>query len=176
MSFLDPVYIEKDGLMFTMHWKNRHGPLAIPLMVGGIGLSAFGQVQAGRQAEATANYNAQLQERQAQANEQRASIASGRQASEAARKMSSLRASMGAAGVKETSGTPLAILGEQARESSLENLTIGYEGQIGAEQKRQEAAMTRTQGRSRRTAANIGAGSTLLTGFGNMAYNEWNKD
>lgn len=171
--FEQTVYVEKDGLVFQLHWKNRFEPVSMAMMVAGIGMSAYGQYAAGQQAAATADYNAKLQERQAQTDEQRAVIASRRQADEASRRMSSLRARMGASGVKPTSGTALAVLGEQAKQSSLENLTIGYEGQIGAAQKRQQAAATRTAGKSKKLAANIGAGTTLLTGFGNLAYNEW---
>lgn len=140
--------------------------IAAGLMLAGTGLSAFGQYQAGEEASAVAKYNQQVKQREAQAAEQQAMIQSRKQAQAAARKMSELRAGLGASGVVTTTGTPLEILGEQARQSELENLEIGYEGTQEAAKLRAEGKMIRREGRSARRAARIGAGTTLLTGFG----------
>jgi hypothetical protein len=140
--------------------------LAAGLLLAGAGLQAYGQYQAGEEASAVADYNAQVKEREAQAAEQRSMIQSRKQAQAAARKMSELRAGFGTAGAVSTSGAPLQIIGEQAKQSEMENLEIGYEGTTEAKKLRSEGAMIKREGKSARRAGRIGAGATLLTGFG----------
>lgn len=140
--------------------------MGLGLMLAGTAISAYGQYQAGEQAAAVAKYNQQVKEREAQAAEQKTMIAQRKQAQQAARQMSTLRAQMGAAGAVSTTGAPLEILGEQARQSAIENLEIGYEGTQEAERLRAEGKAIREQGRATRRASRIGAGATLLTGFG----------
>jgi hypothetical protein len=140
--------------------------MATPLLLAGIGLSAYGQYQAGEEANAVAKYNQQVKEREAQAAEQRAMIQSRKQAQESARTMSRLRAGLGASGAVTTAGAPLAILGEQAKQNELQNLEIGYEGAQQAAGLRSEGEMIRREGKTARRASRIQAGSTLLTGFG----------
>jgi len=154
--------------------------LAIPAIIAGTGLAAYGQVQAGRAAEVTgkseqamANYNAAVQEREAQAIEARTSLEQRRQAEEAARAMSAMRAGFGAAGVVSTAGTPLQIQAKQASEFEMENLMIGYRGQTEAARARSMAAIERMRGklakergRAAKRASYLKAGGTLLTGFG----------
>jgi len=156
-------------------------PLAV-IIGAGIGLQALGQIQAGQAAageaesmKAMAEYNARLQEQEARAAEAQAEWRQKRQAEEAARYRSTLRAGMGAAGVSTTEGSPLMVEAAQAAQDELENLMIGYEGQIGASRARSQAAIDRAQGtiygqraRNARTAGFMGAGTTLLTGFANQ--------
>lgn len=160
--------------------------MATVLMGVGLGLTAVGQVQAGRaaaaeaeSAQAIANYNAAVQEREATAIEQRTALEQRRQAEESARAMSRLRAGLGVAGVVPTAGTPLQIQAKQASEFEIENLMIGYRGMTEAERARSAAEMERLggrlaiqRGRARERAGYIGAGATLLTGFGAM---DWGK-
>lgn len=143
--------------------------MAVPALIAGIGLQAYGQYQAGEEANAVAKYNQQVKEREAQAAEQEAMIQSKKQAQAAARQMSTLRNQLGASGAVTSEGSPLEIIGEQAKQSELENLEIGYQGQQKAAGLRQEGLMIRRQGKAQRRAARIGAGSTLLTGFGSLA-------
>lgn len=140
--------------------------MAVPLMIAGTLAGAYGQYQAGEEANAVAKYNQQVKEREAQAAEQRSLIESRKQAQAAARQMSELRTGLGASGVVTTEGSPLEILGEQAKQSELQNLEIGYEGQTSATKLREEGKMIRREGKAARRAARIGAGTTLLTGFG----------
>jgi uncharacterized protein HemX len=136
------------------------------LALAGAGLSAFGQYQAGQEEAATAKYNQQVKEREAQAEEQRAIIESRRQAQEAARQMATLKTQIGASGAVSSAGAPLEIVREQARQSELEGLTIGYEGTKASERLRQEGRMIARAGRRARSASRIQAGTTLLKGFG----------
>lgn len=160
--------------------------MATLLMAAGVGLAAAGQVQAGRAAEvagkseqAIANYNAAVQEREAQAIEQRTGLEQRRQTEEAARAMSRMRAGFGVAGVIPTAGTPLQIQAKQASEFEMENLMIGYRGVTEAARARSAAEIERMGGElamergvAARRAGRIGAGATLLTGFGTM---DWGK-
>lgn len=155
---------------------------ATGLMLAGTGLGVAGQIQAGRAAEteaksaqAMANYNAAVQEREAKAIEQRTAIEQQRQAEESARAMSAMRARIGIAGAVPTVGAPLMVQAKQASEFELENLMIGYRGMTeaararsAAEMERMGGRLARERGRARKRAAYIGAGATLLTGFGAM--------
>lgn len=165
------ISIGSTGLAFEPVWT---------AVAAGLGMGALGQYQAGQaaaaQAEgqaAMAEYNAKLQEREARMLEQQAAFRQRRQAREAQRHMSSLRAGLAASGAVPTEGAPLLIQSEQAAESELENLLIGYERQVGAQRATSQAQLDRLQAsiyRKRagtsRTAGIMGAGTTLLTGFG----------
>ncbi len=140
--------------------------LAAGLLLAGAGLQAYGEYQAGEEANAVAKYNQQVKEREAQAEEQRTVIESRKQAQAASRQMAELRAGLGASGAVTTEGAPLSIISEQARQSELENLEIGYGGTQQATKLRQEGAMIRREGKVQRRAARISAGATLLSGFG----------
>lgn len=145
----------------------------------GTGVTIAGQLQAAQAAaaqaegqQALAEFNAKVQEQEARTREAQAQFRQQRQVKEAARISSSLLAGIGKAGVVPGEGAPLFIEAEQAEESELENLLIGFEGQIGAARARSQAELDRLQGRIAgrragfaRTAGFIGAGTTLLTGF-----------
>ena len=151
---------------------------ATPLIVGGTVIGAAGAIQSGRIAEAQAKsaqnmaeYNATLQEREALALKQKAGFESRRQAARAARVKSALTADIAAAGGL---GSPVAadLAAEQAAELELENLLIGYEGEIGAQRALSQAELDRLQGKiyrkkgkAAKQASFFRAGSTLLTGF-----------
>jgi hypothetical protein len=163
--FKDKQYrLYSDGRVCILEWKNRHGP--VPLLLAGAGLQAYGQYQAGEEANAVAKYNQQVKEREAQAAEQQSLVQSRKQAQAAARQMSELQAGLGASGAVTTAGAPLSIISEQAQQSELENLEIGYEGLQEASKLREEGKMIRREGKTARRAARIQAGASLLTGFG----------
>jgi len=142
-------------------------------------LLAYGELRAGMEAEAEmksaqniANYNAAVQEREAKALRQKAAFEQERQAKRAARVKSALTAKVAKAGGL---GSPVAadLAAEQAAELELENLLIGYEGEVGAERALSQAELDRLQGRLYRQrgralkeASYFRAGETLLRGFG----------
>lgn len=153
------------------------------IMLASAAMSAYGQVQQGQAASAQAkseqnmaNYNAQLAEREAGMTEQKTMLQQRQQAEEAERRRSTMRANMGTAGVVSTSGTPLLIQAQQAEQDELQNLMIGFEGAEQARALRSEGTLQRIQGRiskkagsAARTGSFIGAGSTLLSGFGSAS-------
>lgn len=159
------------------------GGMAGLAALGGLGLMTVGTLQSGQAAaaeakgqQAIAAYNAKVQEREAATEEQAALYKQRRQAKEATRTASTMRAAMGASGALAGEGTPLLIEARQAAESELENLMIGYQGQVGANRALSQAELDRLQGgiygrraKSLSRAGMIGAGGSLLTGLGSLA-------
>ena len=152
---------------------------SLALLAAGVGLQAFGQIRAGQAASAEgkseqniANYNAQVQEREAKAIEQRTAVEQRKQAEAAERRQSTLEAGLGASGTVTTAGSPLLLQAKQASEDELENLLIGDIGREKATAARTQAKLdviggklARQRGKAKATGRFIGAGSTLLTGF-----------
>jgi hypothetical protein len=152
-------------------------PLAI---IAGTALMAYGQVKEGQAADAQgkseqnmAEYNAKVQEREAQAIEERTRIAQQKQAEYGSREMGTLKAGLGASGAVTTAGSPLMIQAKQASEFELDNLMMGYEGAVNAQTSRSQADMDRMSGKLARqrgkaalNASYMKAGGTALMGFG----------
>jgi len=145
----------------------------------GTGIAAAGMIQQGRvaaaQAESAQNiadYNALVMQREAEAIAQKTAFAQRRHAEKGARLKSALTAKMAAAGGL---GAPVAadLAAEQAAELELENLYIGYEGEIEKRKALSQAELDRLQGRIYKERGKVArktsyyrAGGTLLTGFG----------
>lgn len=182
------ILLQLGGLAYFV-WRFYYQPggvegvfLADPvtLLLIGTGTMAAGQIQEGREAAAVgksqsriANYNAALQEREAQAIEQKAKFESYRQAKAARRTRGALRTQLAASGAVLEEGAPELLEEEQLAELELENLLIGYEGRVKAGKARSQAELDRLSGRlakkrgkAARKASYFRAGGTLLTGFG----------
>lgn len=101
----------------------------------------------GKSARNIANYNAAVMEQEAKAQRAKAGFEQVRQAERAARIKSTLRARLAASGALPDVGTPLLLQEEQAAELELENLLIGYEGEVGARRAESQAILDRLQGR-----------------------------
>ncbi len=130
---------------------------------------------AGASEKNIAEFNAQVAEQRAKAERIRAGFAQKRQAKKAAEIKSALVAKLGAAG---GIGAPVAadLAAEQAAELELENLLIGFEGEVLAGQAETQAELDRLRGKLAKQrgkaaarAANIQFGiqaASFLTGFG----------
>ena len=123
----------------------------------------------GKSAKNIAYYNAEVAEQKAKAEEIRANFDQIQQEKEAERIRSRVSANIGAAG---GTGSPVAldIKMEQARELELENLLIGYEGEVKSQQLKSQATLSRLQGdlarqrgKSAARSANIGFGVQLAS-------------
>jgi hypothetical protein len=146
----------------------------------GVGLGVAGAIQSGAAASSAAesqqnmaDFNAQVQKKEAAAIRTASKFASVRQAKEAARIKSSQKVAIAKAG---GIGSPVALdlAAEQAAELELENLLIGFEGETLATKAENQAAIDRAsgkiakqRGKNLKTASTIRAGTSLLTGFGN---------
>ncbi len=128
----------------------------------------------GRSAQNIANYNAAVADQEAKALRERAKFAQQRQAKQGEEIKGELEAGLAAAGGL---GSPVAgdLTAEQAAELELENLLIGFEGEVGAGKAESQAELDRLQGKlvrqkgkSAARRANVQFGmqtASLLTGF-----------
>lgn len=135
----------------------------------------------GKSAQNIANFNAAVAEQEAKAQRVKAGFAQKRQAKRGVAIKSALAAKIGAAG---GTGSPVAadLTAEQASELELENLLIGFEGEILAGKAESQAKLDRLigriakqRGKTQARAANVqfgiqlgtlGVGSGLLKGGG----------
>jgi hypothetical protein len=152
------------------------------LMAAGTGLSAYSAYQQGRyaaaQAEAQArisDYNAQVAEANAEAIKQKSIFDQLRALKKGQRRLGELRAKQGVSGAVMSEGAPADVLAEQGFENALDVALIGYEGIVGAKRQKSIASMYRyeaanylQQAENAKRAGLIGAGTSLLTGFGTM--------
>lgn len=134
---------------------------ALVTSIAGVGLSAVGQLKAGRDQAAAFDYNARITEKKTNQAE-----FDSRQRLK--RLISSQRALYAKAGVDLASGSPLLVLAETAAEGEREALSIRSGG-------RSDADLQRIYGRQAGSAGIIGAGSTLLTGLGTAGTNFFRK-
>lgn len=167
----------RDGRIFILTPFWCFEPVSTLLIVGAI---AGGQIYSGmaasaegKSAENMAKYNAAMAEREAKSIEARTKVQQRLQAEEAERRMGTLRAGLGASGAVSTEGSPLMIQTAQAVEDEYNNLMTGYTGREEATAARSQGALSLMEGKIARQAGKnkmyssfIGAGSTLLAGFG----------
>lgn len=149
------------------------------LILGGAGLKAASEIQAGRTARAEGStafkfalFNQQVQEREAQAIEQKAAFDSLRQEKRARKIRGSLRTELAASGAVLGEGVTADLEQEQLAELELENMLIGFEGRKGAARAREKGKLdvlrglqAKRRGKAAERASRIKAGTTLLTGF-----------
>jgi hypothetical protein len=138
------------------------GAFMAVLGLGGGLLGAYGKYQQGRQAQATANYNARLREQQAKLTEQAMASETTRSHQEARRMKASQEAAYASSGAVVGSGTPLLVLAEQAGAMEKDILNQRRSRMMEAQGLRSEAAMLKYEGRMAKRAGTIGAVSTLL--------------
>ena len=157
-------------------------PLIIPALIAGATVSAVSAIQQGRAAraqasaqEAIAARNAQLAERQAEAEQQAAIEAAAIQEEEGKRLLARQRAAFAVSGVEIGRGTPLSVVVETAAELKAEELTILREGAISAAQRKGEADIFRLRGEAAKKkgkaagrAATLAATGSILTGVGQV--------
>lgn len=150
--------------------------MGVELLLAGTGLAAAGQIQAGRvaaseaqSAQNIANYNAAVMDREAKAIRKKAGFEQMQQVKHAARVKSALRTKIAGQGALESG----LLEEEQAAELELENLLIGYEAEAQARRAESQAEIDKMKGKlalqrgkTAKKAAYVGAGATLLTGFG----------
>lgn len=126
----------------------------------------------GRSAQNIAEYNAQVAEQEAKAARAKTEFEQRRQAKAGARVKSALRTKIAVAG----GGVQPLLEAVQAAELELENLLIGYEGEVVARRAESQAVLDRLQGQLARQRGKTAARqasiqfgmqvASLLTGFG----------
>lgn len=134
------------------------------LMGVSTGVGMAGSLREGQSAQAAANYNAAVQEQQAQITEAQAAEEERRQRAMARKVIGQGRANVGASGI-QMEGSPLDVLEESAANAELDSLTIRNQGQLKAWAYRAGANMERFKGESAMDAANFKATAYLLKGI-----------
>lgn len=139
----------------------------------GIGIlaSAAGSVAAGSQANKVAEYNAKVAENNAVAAQQSAAYEAGLTRENVRRVIGAQRAAGASSGLDTTSGTPVAVLGDTAQQGEMDVLAQLYSGNAAAVGYRNDARRMKAEGRAQKQAGFINAGTSLLSGFGQMAAN-----
>jgi hypothetical protein len=137
--------------------------LAVGTAAAGAGLSAFGQLQAGKAEQDAAEFNAKIQEDDAVAAERKAKYDEEIHRERVKQFISQQRAAIGKSGV-QIEGSPLLATIDAAEKGEMDALAIRHGGQVSANRFRSQAQLSRLQGQQARKASKIKAGSTLLTG------------
>jgi hypothetical protein len=132
------------------------------------GLTAFGQYQQGQQAEATAEYNASLQRRQADRQRETMKTNVARQKDDKSRYMAGVNVSQAASGVLADTGTPVLMKAEIGNRLN-ERISDYTQQALSAEAyTRSQAEMTEFGGQQSAAASKIAMGGTILGGIGKM--------
>ncbi len=142
----------------------------LALIAGGIGtaVSTLGTIQAGREAKAQAEYQAKVQEQQAD----EAYASSQRDAAEKYRKgrimIGDQRAAIAGAGGDLTDPSVLDIMGDTEAEIDLAARTDIFRGEQQARGYNDAAVNSRITGKNAQKAAFLNAGASLFSGVSNM--------
>ena len=136
-------------------------------MAIGTGMSAYGQIQQGKSQAAQAEYNAKLAKRNAKAAKENAVYEARQKRRGTARLIGKQRALYAKAGVT-MEGSPLDVLQETAAQGEMDALMIerGYAQQETAY--KSQAKLAKMRARNYKQQGYLAAGSTLLTGGGQM--------
>jgi hypothetical protein len=129
----------------------------------GVAMSFYGQRQQAKAAEATAKYNASIQQDQATRENQVATENIRRKTRENNRILAQVRASTAAKGLSNQ-GTPLAVLGETAFMLEREINDLSYEAATRYQSLAQGAKMTLWEGKQTASAIRTQATAGLLKG------------
>lgn len=121
-------------------------------VIGTIGtvVSAVGAMNAGKAESNAATYNAEMARRDASSKEAAQRVQQQRQ-------LSNIRASVGKSGAT-MAGTPLMVLAESAANAEIDALNTRYSGVA-------ESNLQMSRAKNARTAGNLRAGTSLLSGM-----------
>lgn len=156
------------------------------LSLVGTGISAFGQMQQGKAAQQSANYNAQVSANNAKIAEQNASLrmAQGNAAVQAEQmknraKIGAITANQGASGVDLNSPSSVDVRSSAAEAGELNAINIrsnaareAYGYQVDSANATAQSQLEKAEGKNVKKAGILNAGTTLLSG-GMDAYNSF---
>jgi hypothetical protein len=153
-------------------------PFTAPVILGIIGattaaagtaVSAVGQVKAGNAAKNVGEYNASVDEQNAQNSLADATTSEAQQRVRDSHVIAAGRAIAGASGVDVNSGSPLDVQAENQKQAEMNALNIRRSGQTRAQAFIADAQSQRMQGKNAQAASMYGAAGTILTGGANVA-------
>jgi len=149
-------------------------PISTGMTVAGLGMTAMGQMRAGRDEEAAFKQRAAMLEAQS-AEELRAGRERGRLTRSEGRRLTARQKVLAAkGGVKSFTGAPLLVQVETLAEIEHEAAILQAEGGISSQQLLSQAEYEKRTGRRRRKAGVFAAGTSLLTG-GGLLYGSLRK-
>ena len=138
---------------------------AAAVVVAG-GVQAYSQYQQGQMAEAVAKYNADVSEMEAQQADMEAREEIARMRARNKELLSERRADIGASGVVGFSGSPLAVLGEEAGRLELQALDTARASELNLRRGYSQGRLSRMEGAAASKGATLQAGATFLSSVG----------
>jgi hypothetical protein len=139
--------------------------VAIALMIVGTAVTAYGQYQAGQDKKAALDYNAQIEERNAQVRLEKAEYDANQKDKRTRAVIASQRVAFAAGGFT-VAGTPLDTLRDTATQGEMDRMAIMYGGEMDAENSRNQATLNRMEGKAASKAGKFAAAGTVLSGAG----------
>lgn len=138
--------------------------LGTVLTVGSTLLGAVGSIQQGQAANKAAQYNAAVQESQANIAQDQGAARATEVANRTRQRLAATRAASLQSGL-ELSGSVNDVLDTVQKQGALDELTALYDSNTRAQGLRQSAQAERVKGRNAASAGYLNVGTTLLTGF-----------
>lgn len=139
---------------------------AIAASLVGAGMSAYSSYQSGKSQQKIADYNAKVQEIQAQDARARGGFEANQKRREVAATLGQQQAQLAANGVETSSGTSLTLASDTAWAGEMDAKTIEVNALRAAYGYEQEAVGTRLQGKAAMRNARGSAYGSLLSGIG----------
>lgn len=140
---------------------------AVPLLIGGTLLNAFGAYKEGEAAYEAHQYNAKVARENAKVARDQGAEEERRVRVQGRKVLGDIRANYGASGI--TGGSALDVLADSAANAEMDALTVRRNSEIRAYQFDQEAEMESRGASSSRTMGRISAAASLLGGAGSIA-------
>ena len=142
--------------------------VASAMMVVGTAVTAYGQYQAGKAQKAAYDYNAQVEERNAQIAKDQAAYDAKQQEKKTRQIIAAQRVAYGAGGFT-MAGTALDTLRQSATEGEMDRMAILYGGDVEAANRKSAATLARFQGKAAKTAGTYAALGTAIGGMGSAS-------
>ncbi len=163
--FNEIIYIERNGKMYQLHWKNRYDPVTLLVLGGaGVGLQVAGTLKAGKQAEELGKRKAEIDIADAEA-VRRASIEEAKIEKEKGQRLIEGQKSVAAAGgIRLNVGVPLVITDETQADIT-RDIGFGLErGRAEERSLRERAAFEKALGKKAKKRSRISALTQGLLG------------
>jgi hypothetical protein len=134
-------------------------------MIVGTAVAAYGAYQQGQAAKASAQFNAQVANQNAQAARAQSLMQQQQQQREQYKRLGAIRAAQGASG-GTMEGSALDVLGETAAQGELERQNIAYRGEMAARGYGNTASLDLFGGKQAAQAGTLTAIGTVAKGAG----------
>lgn len=141
--------------------------LGTALTIGSTALGVAGTLAQAQAQKQAANYNAAVQEQQAQIEQQKGAARATEISQRTKQKLAGVRAASIESGL-ELSGSVSDVLDTVNQQGTLDAMTALWDSSTRAQGLRNSAELERAKGKSAVTAGYLGAGSSLLTGFSKL--------